>query len=131
MQYTLRFTCTFTPDIFVGQGSFGLLTKTSQFIQPDLGGSDTFSAVVNHTVTGDLSGTTIAGQPGERFIYFGLHNGTRWLRRWKLREAQLRQIFETSDTDQTYFVVLLLGHKVTPEIGDVTSRLEAGQEIVS
>ena len=127
----LRFTCTFTADISVGNDSFGLLTKTSQLIRSDRGYSNTFSAVVNDTADRDLRGTTIAGRPGARFIYFGLHNGTTWSRRWKLREAQLRQILETSDTDKSYFVVLLFGQKVTPEISDVTSGLEAGQESVS
>lgn len=95
--------------------TFGLVGKKStHFVSAD-GSPLAISTSVEQLGEGDYRGDAVAGNRGERFVYFGLERSGTWLRRWKLRQHQLDVIFAAVVSDQIT-VSVMLGKDVTPVV---------------
>ncbi len=116
MTLTITFILALDPIYVTQDGrTCGLLgKKMSQFSRVD-GDAVVVCTTIESKGGVDYGGDSINGTKGDRFVYFGLEQNGQWLRRWKLRQHQLDEIFAAANTDQTTISVGL-GRDVTPAI---------------
>ncbi len=75
------------------------------------------SITVDFRVDGEPTGPWVSGTKGARFVYAGLPraDGT-WLRRWKWRDHQLRELAREFGKPGFGAITLILGSSVTPDM---------------
>jgi hypothetical protein len=110
--FTLTLDAKFSAD--TGQ-SWGLLRKRENQLELVNGTVMIVTTTIERLADSDFRGDAVAGNKGERFVYFGLEKNGQWLRRWKLRQHQLDDIFNGSSTSSTT-VHVFLGLEVTPTV---------------
>ncbi len=94
---------------------WGLLGKKDNVLQAVDGHHLSVCACIESPDGRDYRGDAIAGNKGDRFVYFGLEQSGKWLRRWKLRQYQLDDIFKSASGDEVT-VSVFLSKEVTPRV---------------
>jgi hypothetical protein len=99
----------------VSDRQWGMLGKKVNFLEAVNGHQMSVCTCIESLDASDYRGDAVAGKKGERFVYFGLEQSGKWLRRWKLRQYQLDDIFESASANEVT-VNVLLGKEVTPQV---------------
>jgi hypothetical protein len=116
MTRTITFVLTLDAEYVSGNHrQWGLLGKKVNLLEALDGHQLSVRACIESPDGSDYRGDAIAGNKGDRFVYFGLEQSGKWLRRWKLRQYQLDDIFESASADEVT-VNVFLGKEVTPQV---------------
>ena len=112
IKFSLTLDTQYTAD--TGQ-NWGLLGKKENHLELVTGIPVMVATTIERDADSDYRGAAVAGKKGERFVYFGLEKNGQWLRRWKLRQHQLDDIFDASSAGDVV-VHVFLGKDVTPQV---------------
>lgn len=112
IKFSLTLDTQYTAD--TGQ-NWGLLGKKENHLELVTGIPVMVATTIERDADSDYRGSAVAGKKGERFVYFGLEKNGQWLRRWKLRQHQLDDIFDASSAGDV-IVHVFLGKDVTPQV---------------
>jgi len=116
MTLTITFLLTLHAEYTSGPDRhWGMLCKKVNLLQPCDGQQISVCACIDSPDGSDYRGDAVAGNKGDRFVYFGLEENGNWLRRWKLRQYQLDDIFQSAIGDEVT-VNVYLGKEVTPQV---------------
>jgi hypothetical protein len=116
MTVTITFVLTLDTEYVSGnERHWGLLGKKVNLLQPVDGHQMSVCVGIESPDANDYRGDTVAGKKGDRFVYFGLEESGKWLRRWKLRQHQLDVIFQRASREEVT-VNVFLGKEVTPQV---------------
>jgi hypothetical protein len=116
MTVTITFILTLDTEYVSGiERQWGLLGKKVNLLQPVDGHQMSVCTCIESPDANDYRGDAVAGKKGDRFVYFGLEESGKWLRRWKLRQHQLDDIFQRASREDVT-VNVFLGKEVTPHI---------------